>query len=81
MAAPLSENFIKKLQWSGASKYLKADRKVYKVNPKDTGVAGYVRRADNLYQVIIRNAGHILPYDQPRVAQDMITRFVKLSEF
>jgi len=81
VAAPLSENFLRKLQWKGLSKYLRAERKVYKVKAEDKTVAGYVKKADNLYQIIIRNAGHILPYDQPRVAFDMISRFVSRSEF
>ncbi|KAI2801658.1 hypothetical protein BLOT_009472 [Blomia tropicalis] len=81
VAAPLTENFIQKLEWKGAGKYLRAPKKIYRVTPSDPNVAGYVRQADNLYQVIIRNAGHILPYDQPRVAYDMITRFVTEKEF
>ena len=28
------------------------------------------------YQVIVRAAGHILPYDQPRRCFDMIDRFI-----
>lgn len=80
VAAPLTENFLKKLHWKGEHKYYKADRKIYRVSPKGK-VAGYVRKIDNLYYAIIRNAGHILPYDQPEVAQDMIRRFVKKLDF
>lgn len=29
-----------------------------------------------LTQVVVRSAGHIVPYDQPRAALDMITRFI-----
>jgi vitellogenic carboxypeptidase-like protein len=32
-------------------------------------------------QVIVRTAGHILPYDQPERGLDMITRFVENASF
>lgn len=81
VAAPLTENFLKHLKWKGSNEYHSAQRSIYRVSPNDPSVAGYVRQAGNLYQVIIRNAGHILPYDQPKVALDMITRFVKNESF
>lgn len=81
VAPPLTENFLRKLKWHGIQRYKKAPRIVYKVNSDDKQVAGYVRQVDNLYQAIIRNAGHILPFDQPRVALDLITRFVKNEKF
>ncbi|OTF75839.1 serine carboxypeptidase CPVL-like protein [Euroglyphus maynei] len=81
VAAPLTENFLKHLKWKGTKQYHMAQRSIYRVNRNDPSVAGYVRQAGNLYQVIIRNAGHILPYDQPKVALDMITRFVKNESF
>ena len=81
VAAPLTENFLRKMHWKGAHKYYRAPRQIYKVSPQDNRVAGYVKRVDNLVYALIRSAGHILPYDQPRVAQDMITRFVKDQDF
>ena len=35
----------------------------------------------NFRQVMVRNAGHILPYDQPKWAFDMIQRFVAGKSF
>ncbi|CAG2165252.1 unnamed protein product [Oppiella nova] len=78
VAATLTENFIESIKWSKASQYKSADRLVWKVSDKDTEVAGYVRVVHNFYQVIVRNGGHILAYDEPRAALDMITRFVML---
>lgn len=69
------------LEWRHAKEYRSAPRHIYKVLPNDTQVAGYVRHVGDFYQVVIRNAGHILPYDQPRVAADMISRFVDDSGF
>ena len=64
VAAPLTENFLQTVQWKGAKTYKSAPRTIYRLASDEKSVAGYVRRADNLVQVIIRNAGHILPYDQ-----------------
>ena len=39
-------------------------------------VAGYAREVEvdgeKLVQVLVRGAGHIVPYDQPRAALDMV---------
>lgn len=76
VAAPLTEKFLSKLNWKGAQSYKNASRSIYRVTPKSP-VAGYVRHVENLYQVLIRGAGHMVPADQPSVAHDMITRFIK----
>eukprot|EP00058_Branchiostoma_floridae_P015260 XP_002600748.1 hypothetical protein BRAFLDRAFT_83491 [Branchiostoma floridae] len=76
VAGPLTEAFLQRLQWSKLKQYQKADRTVWKINPSDTEVAGFVRQVDNFYQVIVKGGGHILPFDQPERAFDMIDRFV-----
>ena len=77
----MTEAFLLTVPWSGAQKYKQADRLIWKVNPSDTEVAGYVRQVGGFYQVIVRTAGHILPYDQPERGLDMITRFVENASF
>ncbi|CAG2178600.1 unnamed protein product [Oppiella nova] len=74
VAPPLTENFIESIKWSKASQYKSADRLVWKVSDKDTEVAGYVRVVHNFYQVIIRNGGHVVAFEQPRATLDMLTR-------
>jgi vitellogenic carboxypeptidase-like protein len=81
VAAPLTENFLQSVKWSKADQYKKADRFIWKVSEQDSDIAGYVRQVDQFYQVIVRNGGHILPYDQPRASLDMITRFIKNNNF
>ncbi|XP_078572238.1 putative serine carboxypeptidase CPVL [Branchiostoma floridae x Branchiostoma japonicum] len=76
VGAPLTENFLWSLPWSRLEQYQKADRTVWKINPSDTEVAGFVKQVENFYQVIVKGAGHILPFDQPERAYDMIDRFV-----
>jgi vitellogenic carboxypeptidase-like protein len=75
---PTTENFIYKLQWYGAKEYKKAKRVIWKVGDE---VAGYAREVGNFRQVMVRNAGHILPYDKPKLAFDLIQRFISGKSF
>lgn len=72
VAYPLTENYLQKLQWSGAAKYNSTERKIWRVQNE---IAGYVKVVDNLTEVLVRNAGHMVPMDQPKWAFDLITRF------
>ncbi|XP_008585951.1 PREDICTED: probable serine carboxypeptidase CPVL, partial [Galeopterus variegatus] len=76
VAAPLTEHSLMAMDWKGSQEYRKAKRKVWKIFKSDDEVAGYVRQVGNFHQVIVRGGGHILPYDQPRRAFDMINRFI-----
>uniref|UniRef100_UPI00398EB001 probable serine carboxypeptidase CPVL isoform X2 n=1 Tax=Pristiophorus japonicus TaxID=55135 RepID=UPI00398EB001 len=76
VAAPLTERFLLTVPWSKAEEFKNAKRNFWFINPSDTEVAGYVRKVGDFYQVIIRGGGHILPYDQPERAFDMIDRFI-----
>ncbi|GAB6021027.1 hypothetical protein CHUAL_003664 [Chamberlinius hualienensis] len=72
----LTVNMINSLNWNGAADYRNASRGIWKVDAADNEIAGYVKNVNNFWEILVRNAGHILPYDQPRAAYDMITRFV-----
>ncbi|XP_077978166.1 putative serine carboxypeptidase CPVL [Glandiceps talaboti] len=80
IASPLVERFLWNLQWKGMDEYRKAQRQIWKVNQNDTDVAGYVRAVGpglgNIFQVLIRGAGHVAPYDQPERTLNMISNFV-----
>jgi len=78
VAYPLTENYLKNLQWSGANKYAKAPRKLWMVGNQ---LAGYTKTVDNLTEVLVRNAGHMVPSDQPKWALDLITRFTHNKKF
>lgn len=78
VAYPLTENYLQKLQWSGADKYAKAPRKVWLVGNE---LAGYTKTVDNLTEALVRNAGHMVPSDQPKWALDLITRFTHNKKF
>ncbi|XP_076326712.1 putative serine carboxypeptidase CPVL [Tachypleus tridentatus] len=81
IAFPLTESFLQSVTWKYSNEYKNSSRQIWKVKATDKMVAGYVRQVHDFYQVLVRNAGHILPYDQPRIAFDMISRFVKGKTF
>ncbi|KAJ6640697.1 Venom serine carboxypeptidase [Pseudolycoriella hygida] len=68
---PLTINYLKKLEFSAADEYKTAKRYIWKV---DNDVAGYVKHAGNLTEVLVRNASHMVPRDQPKWALDMMLR-------
>lgn len=75
---PSAENWIASINWSGKDEYLSAEKKIWKV---DGEVAGYVRGAKNLTQLVILKAGHMAPADQPKNSFDMVKRFINKSEW
>lgn len=78
VAYPLTEEFLKNLKWNGANKYKGAPRKIWKIK---NNIAGYFKTVNNLIEVMVRNAGHMVPTDQPLFAFDMINRFVYYKSF
>lgn len=57
VAYPLTENYLKNLQFNGAEEYKTAKRYIWRV---DNEVAGYAKHAGNLTEVLVRNAGESL---------------------
>ncbi|XP_069356691.1 venom serine carboxypeptidase-like [Maniola hyperantus] len=74
VAYPLTVSFLRNLNFSSATEYKTAARHIWRV---DDEIAGYVKKAGNLTEVLVRNASHMVPHDQPKWALDMITRFIK----
>lgn len=85
IGAALTERFLPGVKWAGQSDLASADRAVWRVEKSDPEVAGYAREVkvngQRMVQAVVRGAGHIVPYDQPRVAKDMITRFINDRSF
>ncbi|KOB76530.1 Carboxypeptidase [Operophtera brumata] len=73
VAYPLTVNFLRNLNFSSSKEYKTALRIIWRVGED---VAGYVKKAGNLTEVLVRNAGHMVPMDQPKWAFDLITRVV-----
>jgi len=81
LAGPQAEALCRRFVWPGQQQFNKAAKIIWKVLPGDRQPAGYVHTAANLWQVIVRGAGHMVPTDQPRAAFDMITRFINNVPF
>lgn len=78
VAYPLTENYLLNLNFNGADQYKTAIRYQWFV---ENQLAGYVKQAGNLTEVLVRNAGHMVPADQPQWSLDLITRFTRNKPF
>ncbi|KAF7288073.1 hypothetical protein GWI33_000127 [Rhynchophorus ferrugineus] len=70
----LTANYLQKLNFSSVAEYKTADRYVWEVNDR---VAGYVKTAGNLTEVLVRDASHMVPVEQPDAAYDLLYKFVR----
>ncbi|XP_044734187.1 venom serine carboxypeptidase-like [Chrysoperla carnea] len=70
----ITVNLIKTLDFEHMDEYNKAERFIWKV---DDEVAGYIKSAGSLTEVMVIGAGHMVPQDQPKRAWDLITKFTR----
>jgi len=61
------------LEWSRSDDYRAARRQIWRVNGT---IAGYVKSAGDFSEVLVRNAGHMVPTDQPVWALDLYNKFI-----
>jgi hypothetical protein len=73
-----SEMLLNSMEWSGASEWTKAQRSLWVVGD---AAAGYSKRHKSLEFVVVYNSGHLVPYNQPVNALDLITRVLKNEHF
>ncbi|CAI9779732.1 unnamed protein product [Fraxinus pennsylvanica] len=66
---PSTLAWVRTMRWDGIPGFLEAERKVWRVDGK---LAGYVQKWKNLSHVVVLNAGHLMPGDQPVNSQVMI---------
>lgn len=78
VAYPLTLNYLRNLNFTGNNEYLSAKRYKWYV---DGELAGYVKQGGKLVEIMVRNAGHMVPGDQPKWALDMITRLTHEKTF
>lgn len=86
LGAPLTEQFLATLTWSGQDQYNAATKSVWRRSAKGQGsqlpdVCGYVREVGNFTQAVVRGAGHMVPGDQPERALDMMQHFIAGKPF
>mmetsp|Transcript_13839 Transcript_13839/g.30505 ORF Transcript_13839/g.30505 Transcript_13839/m.30505 type:complete len:446 (-) Transcript_13839:157-1494(-) len=70
-----NEAWIRAMNWTGRDGYLAAKRKIWR-RKSDGQIAGYWRHYQNLHQVVVLGAGHMVPMNQPKSAFDMLNRFL-----
>uniref|UniRef100_A0A146LT64 Carboxypeptidase n=2 Tax=Lygus hesperus TaxID=30085 RepID=A0A146LT64_LYGHE len=78
VAYPLTLSFLQRLKWSGADEYKIAPRKPWMVGQD---LAGYSKTVKGFTELLVRNAGHMVPGDQPLWGLDLISRFVNNKPF
>ncbi|CAB3363428.1 Hypothetical predicted protein [Cloeon dipterum] len=78
VAYPLTLGALRALDWSAKNEYMRADRHKWYVGQE---LAGYAKTAGKLTEVLVRNAGHMVPGDQPKWAMDLIQRFTQNKPF
>ena len=78
VAYPLTLNYLQHLKFKDSALYATASRHIWRV---ENEIAGYVKEAGNLIEVLVRNAGHMVPADQPKWAFDLITRLTDNKGF
>jgi len=69
-----SEMLLDSMQWKGQEGWPSAPRGLWTVND-DQQVAGYTKEHENLSFVVVYNSGHLVPFNQPLAALDLVTRF------
>jgi len=69
-----TEAWLGEVRWDGLVAFLDADRAVWRT--RDGDLAGYVQRSGALSHVVVYGAGHLVPADNGRAAQEMIEDWV-----
>jgi len=78
IAHSLTQSFVDSMTWKDKSQFDNSPRQKWYVGPE---LAGYSKSFGNFTQVLVRNAGHMVPYDQPKWSFDMINRFTDRKPF
>jgi vitellogenic carboxypeptidase-like protein len=78
-AESLTLNWLADLEWSHSDEYKSATRQIWKVETTDNEVAGYIKIIHKFVLASVRNAGHLVPTDQPRAMLDLLKRFIELT--
>ena len=73
-----SEMLLDSMKWSGEATWKTAGRGLWMVKDQ---VAGYTKSHKGLDFVVVYNSGHLVPYNVPIPALDLVTRFVTNGTF
>jgi vitellogenic carboxypeptidase-like protein len=76
---PGAEQLFSMASWPGHAQFMESHRSGLWVRNQDTGrkeLAGFVKKGGNLRLVLVRNAGHSVPINQPQWALRLLEEFV-----
>ncbi|GJQ71733.1 hypothetical protein Trydic_g11426 [Trypoxylus dichotomus] len=74
----MTEDMLYNMEHEKAAQFQNVTRCIWRVGNQ---VAGYAKNFENLTQVMVRNAGHLIPTDQPKWTFNMIVRFIENINF
>nr|CAD7262509.1 unnamed protein product [Timema shepardi] len=75
---PMSTLYYESLEFKDAQEYRNARRKPWYVGDD---LAGYSRTGGNFTEIMVRNAGHMVPSDQPEWALNLMNKITSGEEF
>lgn len=70
-----SEQFLSRMAWSRADRWAHEPQKIWR-SADGQKLLGYKKTVDNLSFVVVRNSGHMVPYDQPEAMLELLTAFI-----
>jgi carboxypeptidase C (cathepsin A) len=73
-----TDAWLQALPWSFGAEFKVLRRTPWK---QEGAIVGYARTAQHLTQVLVLGAGHLVPMDQPKVALEMLDRFLAGRSF
>ena len=76
-----SEKLLNDMAWSGQTNWLNPYVNQRGLWVVDGEVAGYGKGYKNLQFVVVYNSGHLVPYNVPKPALDLVTRFLGGESF
>jgi carboxypeptidase C (cathepsin A) len=73
-----TDNWLASINWQGGDNFKSLPRKTWIDNGK---VLGSYRTTGNLTQVLVKDAGHLVPMDQPESALKLLNTFLEKASF
>jgi carboxypeptidase C (cathepsin A) len=72
-----SNAWISRLDWGHIRDFEEQEGQLWYAQPGGSVAAGWRRQASTLTQVTVRNAGHMVPRDQPQAALALLQQWVE----
>jgi hypothetical protein len=73
-----TEKVLNNMDWKGKKEWLDAPRGLWMT---DNYESGWAKEHDSLTFVVVYNSGHMVPYNQPVPAFDLLERFLRHESF